>query len=185
MTQPRPLIQPLTASDIPSQLQAGYARALQQAGEAMTVAVLAHSDTTSRFFFDRFYNEFFNGGAVDIRYKQMLRLVLSGLHGCRSCNLNNRASAIQAGLTSAKLDALQSQNYEALTEPDRLVCELAETLALTNPVGRLSQTHYESLRSHFSDADIVELGVTAAVLCGMAKFLFAFDLVQREDSCLL
>lgn len=185
MTNPRPLIQPLSADDIPAQLQAGYARALQQAGEAVTVAVLAHSDTASHFFFDRFYAEFFNGGSVAARYKQILRLVLSGLHGCRSCNLNNRASAAQAGLTPVQLDALQRQRYEQLTEPERLVCELAETLALTNTTGRLSAPHYEALRSHFSDAEIVELGVTAAVLCGMAKFLFAFDLVQREDSCVL
>jgi hypothetical protein len=28
-----------------------------------------------------------------------------------------------------------------------------------------------------------ELGMIMAVLCGMAKFIFAFDLVEKEDYC--
>lgn len=39
------------------------------------------------------------------------------------------------------------------------------------------------LRRHFSDAELVELGVIMAVLCGMAKMIFAYDLVEKEDYC--
>ena len=36
---------------------------------------------------------------------------------------------------------------------------------------------------HFTPEEAFELGMTSAVLTGMAKFLFVFDLVTREDSC--
>ena len=35
----------------------------------------------------------------------------------------------------------------------------------------------------FDDGAIYELGVIAAVLTGMAKFLFVYDLVEREPNC--
>ncbi len=33
------------------------------------------------------------------------------------------------------------------------------------------------------DAQILELGMLAGLLTGMAKFLFTFDLVEREAGC--
>jgi alkylhydroperoxidase family enzyme len=61
--------------------------------------------------------------------------------------------------------------------------ELASAMALTSPRGTLTEGNYSRLREHFDDAQIVELGMTMAVLTGMAKFLFAFDLVEREEYC--
>ncbi len=56
-------------------------------------------------------------------------------------------------------------------------------MVLTNPDGRLTEPLYERLAEHFSDGELYELGMIMAVLCGMAKFLFAFDLVEKEDYC--
>ncbi|NDE02712.1 MAG: carboxymuconolactone decarboxylase family protein, partial [Gammaproteobacteria bacterium] len=66
---------------------------------------------------------------------------------------------------------------------ERAVLELASAMALTSPRGTLTEDNYRRLREHFDDAQIVELGMTMAVLTGMAKFLFAFDLVEREEYC--
>ena len=49
--------------------------------------------------------------------------------------------------------------------------------------GYVGEELHRKLSEHFTDAEIFELGITMAVLCGMAKFLFCFDLVTREDSC--
>ena len=49
----------------------------------------------------------------------------------------------------------------------------------------LTQSLYGDLRQHFSDGELLELGLVMAVLSGMAKFLFAFDLVEKEDYCVL
>lgn len=56
-------------------------------------------------------------------------------------------------------------------------------MVLTNPDGRLTAEQRAGLAEHFSAAEAFELGMTAAMLTGMAKFLFVFDLVTRETSC--
>ena len=56
-------------------------------------------------------------------------------------------------------------------------------MELTNLHGYLSDALHAELREHFTDGEIFELGMTAGILCGMAKFIFCFDLVQRELTC--
>lgn len=60
---------------------------------------------------------------------------------------------------------------------------LADETVITNPGGRLTDERRAALAAHFSPEEILELGLTAGVLAGMAKFLFVFDLVTRETSC--
>ena len=66
---------------------------------------------------------------------------------------------------------------------DRAVLKLCEEMDLGNMQGYVDEELHADLAAHFSEAEIFELGMTMAVLCGMAKFLFCFDLVTREDSC--
>jgi hypothetical protein len=42
---------------------------------------------------------------------------------------------------------------------------------------------YRRLRTHFSEADILELGVAMAVISGMAKLSFVLNLVEKETYC--
>jgi hypothetical protein len=56
-------------------------------------------------------------------------------------------------------------------------------MALTNPKGRIDASLHARLTPHFTDGQLVELGVIMAVLCGMAKMIFAFDLVEKEETC--
>ena len=39
------------------------------------------------------------------------------------------------------------------------------------------------LGEFYSPAEIIELGLIGGMLTGVAKFLFAFDLVEREETC--
>ena len=61
--------------------------------------------------------------------------------------------------------------------------KLCEEMELGNMQGYVNEELHGELAAHFSEAEIFELGMTMAVLCGMAKFLFCFDLVTREDTC--
>jgi len=65
------------------------------------------------------------------------------------------------------------------------VLALASEMAITKPRGYLSDALHVRLSEHFDDAEIFEMGMAMAVLGGMAKFLFCFDLATREDSCQL
>jgi alkylhydroperoxidase family enzyme len=68
-------------------------------------------------------------------------------------------------------------------EAEKAALALADVMVLTNSKGAVSPALYQRLKRSFSDADLVELGMIMAVLCGMAKFIFAFDLVEKEDYC--
>jgi hypothetical protein len=56
-------------------------------------------------------------------------------------------------------------------------------MSLGNSGGVVSPELHDDLVRHFDNEQLLELGVTMAVLTGMAKFLFAFDLVERESYC--
>ena len=56
-------------------------------------------------------------------------------------------------------------------------------MVLTNPKGAVSKELYARCQKHFTDGEMYELGIIMAVLCGMAKFIFAYDLVEKEDYC--
>ena len=47
----------------------------------------------------------------------------------------------------------------------------------------VDDTLMAQLQEHFSDAQIIELSMVCAVLSGMAKMLFALDVVEKEASC--
>ena len=87
-------------------------------------------------------------------------------------------------MSQAQIDALPDDiENDAFSDRERAVLRACEQMALTNLHGMISDELYDELRAHFSDGEIFELGMVMAVLCGFAKFLFCFDLADREDTC--
>ena len=39
------------------------------------------------------------------------------------------------------------------------------------------------LQEYFTDAQVIELSMVCGILSGMAKMLFALDVVEKEASC--
>ena len=152
-------------------------------GSATFVEVFAQAPEVLDFLLDKFYSRLFFGGAVAQRYKQLARLKLSLLHGCRTCNRQNAPGALDAGFTPEHIEALSAGDDTPFTAAERAVIAYAGAVSLTNMEGRLSPGLYRQLRDHFSDAQIVELGAVMAVICGMAKLSFVLDVVDREDYC--
>ena len=60
---------------------------------------------------------------------------------------------------------------------------LTDQMVLTNEKGSISSDLYSELNAHFNDGEIYELGMIMAVLIGVAKFTFVFDLVEKEEYC--
>jgi len=152
-------------------------------GEPAFVEVFASNPAMLDFVMNRFYAGIFFGGNVDQRYKQLARLKLSLLHGCRTCNKQNVPGALQAGITQAQVDAMEDFESGPFTEAEKAVIAYADEVALTNAAGRMSHELYARLRQHFSDADLLELGTVMAIISGMAKLSFVLGLVEREQYC--
>ncbi len=104
-------------------------------------------------------------------------------HGCAFCNKGNVEAARRAGVSNTQLDAIMKEESDAFSVKESAVLRLAAEMALPNMEGQLTPALYADLSTHFDDGEIFELGMVAAVLTGIAKFLFVYDLVEREAHC--
>ena len=156
-------------------------------GTPQFVEVFAQNPAMLDFVMNQFYMPVFFGGNVDQRYKQLARLKLSVLHGCRTCNKQNVPGALAAGFSQRQIDALVDGKQDAepglFSDAERAVIDYADQVALTNMDGNMTPALFKRLRAHFSEADILELGTTMAIISGMAKLSFVLNVVEKEPYC--
>ena len=180
--KPEPQLPRLDRDALPPPMQAAYDRALAIRGDATFVQVAGHAPEVFDWY-GEFYQRVFYGGRVPVKIKELVRLRLSTVHGCAFCNKGNRLDAIKAGLSEAQVRAIDAPDADVWAPDERAALKIAGAMALTNPGGQLDAALYREARAHFDDAQLFELGMTMAVLTGMAKFLFTYDLVEKEDYC--
>ena len=181
--KPSPFLKRVPPDELPDRLRADWQKSMELRGDATFFEVFGNNPALYDWYTKQFYGEVFHGGAVPRRIKELVRLRLSTMHGCRFCNQGNRRDALAAGLTEAEIDGLADYENASFSAAEKAALRLADQMLLSNPNGVLSQSLYNDLQEHFTDAELLELGLTMAVLSGMARFLFAFDLVEKEDYC--
>lgn len=180
---PKPLLNRVPVEQMGETLQQAWQDSMKLRGDASFFEVFANHAELYRWYTESFYGEVFQGGLVQRRIKELIRLRLSTTHGCKFCNQGNRQDALAAGLSPTDIDALESSDLSNFQPAERAAIGLADEIVLTNPQGRLRADLYQTLRKYYSDAEILEMGLVSGILSGMAKFLFVFDLVEKEDSC--
>lgn len=173
----------LSRDEMPEHMQEIWDKSMQRRGEAHFIESSAHTPDIFNWYMQRFYQELFYAGKVDKQFKELGRLRLSLEHGCKTCNQGNRIDALEAGITETQIEQLQTATKEYFSAAELAVIQLAEEIALTNNSGNLSAALYSSLKEHFDDGQIFELGMVFGLLAGMAKFMFVFDIVVKEDYC--
>jgi alkylhydroperoxidase family enzyme len=77
------------------------------------------------------------------------------------------AGARQAGLTEGKIAALDTLESAIFTDRERVAIRFAELMATDHL--KIDDAFFEALRRHFSDAEIVELGVSVALNVGLGR----------------
>lgn len=182
---PEPLLKRVPRAALLPAHQAIWDEGMRRTGEATIVEVMANHPELLSWYFDEFYGRlFYNADAamtVDVRTKELLRIKLSKQHGCQFCNRSNTVDALRAGISEEQLEAILDPKPALFDERDLAVIELADQMKLQNMSGELSPELYTRLRRHFSDKQIMEMGMMCAVLTGMAKF--TFDMVTRTEQC--
>ena len=180
---PNPVMPRVPLAAMSQRLQQDHAAALALRDDATLIEIGAHAPELMNWYRDSFYAKVFYGGRVDVRSMELLRYRLSMTHGCAYCNRGNSAAARTAGVTDAQLAHVMNEEDPVFDARDRAVLRLADQVVLTNMHGNLDAALYAALRAHFDDGQIFELGMTAGILTGMAKFLFVYDLVEKETNC--
>ena len=168
---------------LPEQFHLAWDTMDRLTGEPTFVEVFAQNPEMLDFVMNKFYGPVFFGGRVDNRYKQLARLKLSLVHGCRTCNKQNVPGALAAGITQAQVDAMDDFENGPFSDAEKAVIAYAGEVALTNPGGEMTPTLFRRLRAHFDEAAILELGTAMAVISGMAKLSFVLNLVEKEQYC--
>jgi len=152
-------------------------------GTPTFVDVFAKAPELLDFAMVAFYQKLFFGGRVGEKHKQLARLRLSMNHGCRTCNLQNVVGVANVGYSQEQIDAMWRQDYSGFSEDEQAVMELADEIALNNDQGELTPELHAKLKRHFSDEEILELGMCLAVIVGLVKLSFVFGLVEKEPYC--
>ncbi len=163
-------------------MQEAWERSTSIRGDATFIEALGAAPELFQWYRE-FYERVFYGGRVARPLKELLRLRLSMVHGCRYCNLGNRRDAAAGGLSDSKIAAISDPDSSEFSDQERAVLRLADQMCLQNATGQLTPELHATLRKDFDEGEVIELGMTMAVLVGMARFLFVFDLVERDPVC--
>jgi AhpD family alkylhydroperoxidase len=180
---PDPLLKRIPPELLPDDMAEFWQKSTDLRGDATLFEVFGNHPTMFKWYIQSFYGQFFYAGLADQKLKELMRLRLSTLHGCRFCNQGNRLDALNAGVSQAQVDSIETFESGPFSELEKATLRLAEKMALTNLHGELDADLYSELKAFLTDGQILELGMVAGLLTGMAKFMFAFDLVEKEESC--
>lgn len=180
---PDPVLRRVPRAEMTPRLQGEYDATLKLRDDATMQEVGANAPELMAWYKDEFYGKLFYGGRVDTHTKELLRYRLSMTHGCAFCNKGNRVAAAQAGVTADQLTHIMNENHACFSPRERAVLRLADQIVMTNMHGALDATLHAELQPHFDDAQVFELGMVAGILTGMAKFIFVYDLVEKEANC--
>ena len=100
-------------------------------------------------------------GTVDRGLKQLVAYVASTAHGCRYCQAHTAHSAERLGVELDKLHyAWEFETADVFNEAERAALALARDAAFVP--NEVTDAHFDRLKQHFSDEQIVEImGVIA------------------------
>ena len=168
--------------ELPPHMQHAWDGAQALHGDTTFIEVFGHAPKAYDWYVEDFYRKFFYSGRIERSLVELVRLRLANVHGCAFCNRSDTIAALEAGVAQAQVDALADYESGPFTNREKGALALADVMALTNQRGRLTPELHARLSQEFEDGELVELGVMMAVLCGMAKMIFAFDLVERSPT---
>ena len=78
------------------------------------------------------------------------------------------AGARHAGLTEAKVAAINDESSDLLTARERAAVRFAEKLAVDHQ--KVDDTQWSELRAVFSEAEIIELAAHTTLFIGLGRF---------------
>ncbi len=113
------------------------------------------------------YGAIMGPGSVDRRIKELVYLTCSYANECAFCTSAHVASGKKAGVNEDEMRALQTEQDHSFSEAERAAILYARELTQT----AAAEDSREDLLQHFSDEQVVEITLVAA----MANFTNRFN----------
>lgn len=101
-------------------------------------------------------------GAVDLYLKDLVSHVASNASGCRYCQAHTIGSAIKSGVSEEQLNNVWDfENSEHFNEKEKAALRFG--FAAGSVPNGVTPQHFEDLKKHFSETQIVELGGVVSI----------------------
>jgi AhpD family alkylhydroperoxidase len=115
-----------------------------------------------------------SSGTLSPRLLELVRLRIAFFNQCRSCIAVRYQSAIDDGLDEDAVCSLERPaEAENLSAAERSALRFAELFA-TNHLA-IDDAMYDELRQHFSEDELVQLGVHCAIALGIGRLSATWD----------
>jgi len=122
-------------------------------------------------------NAALRSGTLPPRLLELVRLRIAFHNQCRSCMSVRYQSAIDDGLTEDAVCSLERPaDAPDLSDAERAALKFADLFA-TNHLA-IDDSIYDELRHHFTEDELVELGVHCAVALGVGRLSATWDVVD-------
>jgi AhpD family alkylhydroperoxidase len=116
-------------------------------------------------------------GTLPPRLLELVRLRIAFFNQCKSCIAVRYQSAIDDGLDEAAVCSLERPaEAENLSAAERAALQFAELFATDHL--SIDGAVYDELRQHFSEDELVELGVHCAIALGVGRLSATWDVVD-------
>ncbi len=124
------------------------------------------------------------GGALKMnrqlpeRLVELVRLRIAFFNQCRSCMAIRYTDAVNDGLDEDAVCSLEKpQEAENLSDAEKAAIRFGELMATDHLA--ITDAVYDDLRSHFSEPEIVELGMTCAFFVGFGRLAATWHMVEE------
>lgn len=112
------------------------------------------------------------------RLVELVRLKVAFHNQCRSCMAIRYTDAVEAGLTEDLVCALETpMDVVDLTPAEKIAIHYGELMA-SNHLAIDDDLHAE-LREHFSEAEVVELGMTVSFFVGFGRLAATWNMTEE------
>ena len=112
------------------------------------------------------------------RLVELVRLRVAFFNQCRSCMAIRYSDAVADGVTEGLVCSLERpQEAENLTAAEKVAIRYGELMATDHLA--IDDALYDQLRQHFTEAQIVELGMTVAFFVGFGRLAATYHMVEE------
>ena len=112
------------------------------------------------------------------RLVELVRLRIAFFNQCRSCMAIRYSDAVADGVDEALVCSLERpQEADNLTPAEKVAIRYGELMATDHLA--IDDALHADLRAHFSEAEIVELGMTCAFFVGFGRLAATWKMVEE------
>jgi AhpD family alkylhydroperoxidase len=130
-----------------------------------------------------YWNKLLYQGVLPHKLKEMCRIKISVAHQCGYCSTVRSNVAKAEGLTEETINDLsQYASSERLSEREKAALHYADLFKQGEHAIDKDQV-YADLAKHFTDEEIIELGLFCAEVDGVGKFVKSLNVLSWEEAC--